>query len=325
MKRLPIKGVVLGDFSPVTNAHLYMIEFARRYVDELTILVDVHDADLITAKIRVAWLTELFPSVPVRQVRCAIWHKSNDTDIGEDLLNAVRRHLPKQGGHLFSLEPRGKLLAERLGVTFMPVEPAAIGLRATGKDVRETPLKHWEMLPRCVRPHYVKRVCIFGPESTGKSTLAQNLARHFNTLAVPEYARTYIESTGRDIDAADMLNIARAQVASEDAAARDANRVLFCDSDLVTSFLWSGRLVGTIPQWLRNEANRRHYDLYLLTDIDVPFVDDVHRYIPKERQAFLDRCIFELESRHRPFVQVKGGWGERFDTAVAAVEQLLKQ
>jgi HTH-type transcriptional repressor of NAD biosynthesis genes len=325
MKRLLKKGVVLGDFSPVTNAHAYMIEFARRYVDHLTIVIDVHANDEISAQLRTQWLEEMFPDLTVRQLRCKEWHKSNDGDIADDLVRGLRRLVPKKNGHIFCLDARGKPLAEMLGVTFVPLDPAGIGLTATERQVRQDPLKYWEMLPRCVRPHYVRRVCVFGPESTGKSTLALRLAKHFNTLAVPEYAKTYIESTGKEIDSEDMLNIARAQLASEDAAAREANRVLFCDSDLVTSILWSGRLTGEVPQWLRTEANRRQYDLYLLTDIDVPFVDDVHRYIPKERQAFFDRCIYELESRDRPFAHVKGGWEERFETAAAAVKEMLSR
>lgn len=323
MKRRQTKGVVVGDFSPVTNASVYMIEFARKYVDKLTIVIDVHAADKISPELRTKWLTELFPDIPVKLVRCKEWHKSDDADITDDLVRGLRRLTPKKDGHIFSLEARGKELAQRLGATFVPIDPVGIGLTATEKEVRANPLEHWEMLPACVRPHYVLRVCVFGPESTGKSRLAVRLAKHFKTLAVPEYAKTYIEQTGKEIDSDDMLNIARAQVASEDAAARHANRVLFCDSDLVTSFLWSTRLVGAVPQWLRDEANRRQYDLYLLADIDVPFVDDVHRYIPKERQVFFDRCLLELESRDRPFAHVKGGWEERFDTAVSAVEKLI--
>jgi NadR type nicotinamide-nucleotide adenylyltransferase len=206
----------------------------------------------------------------------------------------------------------------------MPLDVSGIIDGTSERDVRDNPLAHWSCLPRVVRPHYVKRVCVFGPESTGKSTLALALAEHFGTVAVPEYAKTYIEQTGREIDDQDMLAIARGQCALEDATARDANRVLFCDSDLVTSIIWSGRLVGSVPAWLRTEADRRSYDLYLLTHYDVPWVDDVHRYIPAESPAFFDRCLLELESRMRRYEQIKGSWDERFALAVAAVERLLE-
>lgn len=323
MKKIARKGVVIGDFTPLTNAHVHMIEFARHYVDELIVVVDAHKADSIAAEVRVAWLTELFPDVTVKRVESAIWHKSDGGDYSEGLVKGLRRIVPKRNGFIFSLEERGKKLAAMLGATYIPCDPASLGHTVGELDVRKDPLKHWEALPRIVRPHFVRKVCVFGPESTGKSTLAKQLAAHFNSVYVPEYAKTYIESTGKDIDSDDMVAIARGQCALEDATARDANRVLFCDSDLVTSIIWSGRLVGKIPDWLRNEADNRHYDLYLLTHYDVPWVDDVHRYIPKESPAFFDRCVLELESRHRNFVQIKGGWDERFKLAVAAVEQML--
>lgn len=328
MKRVNArKGVVLGDFCPVTNAHVHMIEFARNYVDELIIVVDEHAADAINAEQRVSWLTELFPGVSIRRVKSAEWHKSDASDYGNQLLAGLRRILPKASTaekFVFCLEARGKLLAEKLGATYIPCDPSLIGHTTTEKEIRANPLKHWKALPRIVRPHYVRRVCVFGPESTGKSTLAKQLAAHFGTVYVPEYAQTYIATNGKDIDDDDMLAIARGQCALEDAVARESNGVLFCDSDLVTSILWSGRLIGTVPDWLRTEADKRHYDIYLLTHYDVPWVDDAHRYIPKESPAFFDRCVLELERRKRKFTQIRGNWDERFQLAVKAVEEMLK-
>jgi HTH-type transcriptional regulator, transcriptional repressor of NAD biosynthesis genes len=325
MRRSKRKGVVLGDFSPLDNAHVHMIEFALNYVEELTIVIDEHAADTISAAARVAWLTELFPGVPVKRVKSTVWHKSDDADYGSSLVTGLRRLLPKTNGFLFCLEARGKLLADTLGASYIPVDPSLVGHKVAEKELRADPLKHWEALPRIVRPHFVRRVCVFGPESTGKSTLAKQLAERFGTVYVPEYAKTYIEANGKEIDDEDMLAIARGQCALEDAVARDANGVLFCDSDLVTSIIWSGRLVGKVPDWLRNEADRRHYDLYLLTHYDVPWVDDVHRYIPEESPAFFDRCVLELDSRKRRYSQIKGSWEDRFKLAVAAVEEMLAQ
>ncbi len=321
------KGVVLGDFCPVTNAHVHMIEFARNYVDELIIVVDEHAADAIDAERRAAWLSGLFPGVTIRRMKSAEWHKSDANDYGNQLLAGLRRILPKAFAgekFVFSLEARGKLLAEKLGAKYVPCDPSLVGHSVTEKEIRANPLQHWDSLPRIVRPHYVRRICVFGPESTGKSTLARKLAAHFGTVCVPEYAESYIKANGKDIDENDMVAIAHGQCALEDACALDAHRVLFCDSDMVTSSIWSGRLIGAIPEHLQRAADKRHYDLYLLTHYDVPYVDDAHRYIPKESPAFFDRCVHELDSRKRPFVQIKGNWDERFQLAVEAVERMLK-
>ncbi|CAM5998878.1 unnamed protein product [Sphagnum balticum] len=305
-----------------------MIEFARKYVDELTIVVDEHAQDLISGSARLAWLKDAFPDLSVQRIVSEIWHKSDDADFSPKLLRDLRKIVPKRGGHIFCLQKRGQFLAEALGATYIPVDLTALNMEALGnfaneRLVHKQPMLHWSILPECVRPYYVRRVCIFGPESTGKSTLALQLAEHFASVAVPEYAKTYIENNGKDIDENAMLNIARGQCAAEDALARKANRVLFCDSDLVTSSIWSGRLIGSVPAWLNEQANRRQYDLYLLTHYDVPWVDDVHRYIPKESPAFFDRCVLELESRQRNFVQIQGNWDERLALAVKAVEDLI--
>ena len=96
----------------------------------------------------------------------------------------------------------------------------------SGTAVRADPLGHWELLPECVRPYFLKRVCVFGPESTGKSTLARDLAREFGTLYAWEYARPLLDPQGGQCRPEDISRIARGQVATEDALARQADRVL---------------------------------------------------------------------------------------------------
>ena len=112
-------------------------------------------------------------------------------------------------------------------------------------------------------------------------------------------------------------------MAAEDAIAFNSNRVLFCDTDLLTTTIWSDWLFKSCPNWIAEEANQRQYDLYLVTDVDVPWVDDVVRYLPEERKSFLDRCLKELDDRNRNFVLLSGDWQNRFDKAVEAVEQVL--
>jgi HTH-type transcriptional repressor of NAD biosynthesis genes len=191
--------------------------------------------------------------------------------------------------------------------------------------IREDPMKQWRFLPRCVRPHFAKRVCVTGPESTGKTTLARRLAERFDTAVVPEYARTLLEAQRGALAKEDIERIARGQMASEDALAREANRVLVCDTDVLATTIWSDVLFGESPAWVREEADRRTYDVYLLCDADVPYVDDPVRYLPADaRHAFFARCARELDARGRRWVKIAGDWDERFATACAAVESLLR-
>ena len=169
----------------------------------------------------------------------------------------------------------------------------------------------------------ILKVCIFGPESTGKSTLAEKLAVHFDTFFVPEFAKSLIEAQNGAITLTDIPRIARGQMEAEDRLMKQASRILFCDTDLITTTIWSDWLFDECPAWIREEADSRRYDLYLLTDIDVPWVDDIHRYLPEDRREFLERCEKELDKRGLSYVKISGSWDERYNKACSAVKTLL--
>ena len=138
-----------------------------------------------------------------------------------------------------------------------------------------------------------------------------------------EYARGLLDPKGGRCDPEDIPRIARGQVASEDALARQAHRVLFCDTDVLTTTVWSDRLFGDCPAWIRELAATRRYDLTLLLDVDVPWVDDGQRFLEAERREFFERCREALERARRRHVVLRGSWAERFDAARAEVDRLI--
>jgi HTH-type transcriptional regulator, transcriptional repressor of NAD biosynthesis genes len=319
-------GMILGKFMPPHLGHVYGVEFARRFVARLTVLVCSLEREPIPGPLRFTWMRELFPDCDVRHVTdenpqephehpdfWRIWHAT------------IRRALPTGPDFVFASEPYGAPLAEVLGAKFIPIDLRRDLVPISGTAIRRAPLRHWEFLPPPVRPYYVKRVCVFGPESTGKTTLAADLARHFRTAWAGEFARGLLDPKAGRCDPEDIPLIARGQLASEDALARQANRVLFCDTDLITTTIWSRVLFGDCPRWIEEEADRRRYDLYLLLDVDVPWVDDSQRYLPHLRREFFERCRDELSRRGRRAVTISGTWPERFTRAVAAVETLLDE
>ena len=166
-------------------------------------------------------------------------------------------------------------------------------------------------------------VCLFGPESTGKTTLARALAEKFGTVFVPEYGRYYCESFGNECDAEDLRAIADGQKALEDAALRKAKTLLILDTDRVMTAVWADVLLGHRPAEL--DAVDRPADLYLLADVDVPFQHDTIRYFPDQdaRRRFLERCRNELEKRRLPFVLLQGDARTRLAQALAAIEAEL--
>src|SRR5262249_55082123 len=147
---------------------------------------------------------------------------------------ALHARVPDVPDYVFASESYGARLAAVLGSKFIPVDPLRAQVPASGTVVREAPIEHWDLLPEAVRPYFVKRVCIFGPESTGKSMLAARLARHYRTVHVAEFARTLLDLNNGRCERDDIRLIAKGQAAMEDALARQAYRVLFCDTDLLT-------------------------------------------------------------------------------------------
>lgn len=174
----------------------------------------------------------------------------------------------------------------------------------------------------------IRRVAIFGPESTGKTALAEQLAAQFGEPWAPEYVRKFWDDHGGVIVAADLPAIARGQIDGEEAAAARAQRVMFCDTDLLTNVLWADLLfAGKCLPWVREEAERRsrNYALYLLCDTDLPFVPDPQRSFPDEAGRAMCRRLWRetLESRGLPFVEICGEGDARLVAAVAAVEKVL--
>lgn len=174
----------------------------------------------------------------------------------------------------------------------------------------------------------IKRVVIFGTESTGKTTLAQKLAAHFGEPWSPEFVREFWNLRNGKITAADLGSIALGQMANEDHALSLAQRLVFFDTDLLTCTLWDDVLFpGECPPWVRTEAEERSraVTLWLLCDTDIPFVPDPQRCFPDDATRSEGRQFwrYALEKRSLPFVEIRGNWEQREAAAVAAVEEIM--
>ena len=134
----------------------------------------------------------------------------------------------------------------------------------------------------------VTRIVVTGSESTGKTTLARDLAAHFGAQWVPEQSRSYAERVRRELKADDVAPIASEQITAEDAAIADAlrrgNRWLFLDTDLISTVVYARHYYGSCPPWIEAEARARRGDLYLLADIDLPWQPDSVRDRPRARE-----------------------------------------
>ena len=318
-------GVVLGKFMPPHLGHLYLTEMAASYVDRLMVVVEHIQDEPIPSALRHAWMKELLPRAEVLHLTTPHPQDPMERDDFWDLWRtSLLQLLPAKPDFVFASDAYGARLAQELHATFVPVDPARSVMPISGTEVRGDPLRNFRFLPPPVRAHYARRVCVFGPESTGKSTLTEALARHYGTVFVPEYARTHITANGGLVEAHDMLPIARGQLASERALARRCDRVLFSDTDVLATTIWSEVLFGQVDAEVEALAASQHFDLTLLLDVDVPWVADIVRYLPGERASFFARCEEALARRSRNTIMVRGTWDERFESATRAVDALLR-
>jgi NadR type nicotinamide-nucleotide adenylyltransferase len=173
----------------------------------------------------------------------------------------------------------------------------------------------------------VKRVVLLGSESTGKTTLAERLARHYGVSWVPEFVREYASGKGSPLEASDVDAVARGQVALEDdylsrAAAAD-ERLLIGDTDLLSTAVYAAHYYGRVAAWVEESARERRPDLYLLLDVDLPWVPDPQRdrgHLRGEMHALFRDAA---ERSGVPFVVISGDAEARFAVARAAIDGLL--
>ena len=172
-----------------------------------------------------------------------------------------------------------------------------------------------------------KRIAIVGPESTGKSTLAEKLAKQFAEPSVPEVAREYLEKLDRPYAYEDLLQIGKQQMQLEDELAMQAQHFLFCDTDLRVIQVWSQHRYGKVDPWVLEEIARRTYDLILLCAPDLPWQADPLREHPEleMRQQFFEIYQRLTEASGIPWILVSGDTDKRLSTAIQAVGSLKKE
>ena len=180
------------------------------------------------------------------------------------------------------------------------------------------------------QPTGIIKVVLFGPESTGKTTLSRQLAQHYKTVWTPEYARKYLQekwNAERKIcEPSDILPIAIGQIKSENELAKNANRVLICDTDLLETKVYSEVYFdGTVDPMLDVYALKNQYDLYLLTYIDTPWEKDDLRDKPAEREEMFNVFEAALITYNRPYILLKGDEKSRLTAAINTIDELLNK
>lgn len=166
------------------------------------------------------------------------------------------------------------------------------------------------------------KIAVIGPESTGKSTLSEQLARHYGTVWVPEYARYYCAYLKKEAVLQDEINMFYGQIALEDSLIPLAKDLLICDVTILNIKVYCEEFFGECPDFVAEEIKRRRYDLYLLTDIDMPWEDDPLRGLQHRRPYFFELYKKELEALGAVYRVVSGLGDKRLQCAIDIIDSL---
>lgn len=302
-----IRGLVIGKFLPLHKGHLGLISFAARQCDELIVSMSEAATDTIDPKLRLTWLrdaTAAWSNVRVASIIDDFDHEDlpwkERTSIWAQVINKKYGRIDK----VFSSEEYGVYFAANLGAVSVEFDRERKMFPVAASLIRRSPFDYWHFIPNVVRPYFVKKVCFYGPESTGKSSTAIRMAKFYNTVYVPEVAREMV--TKNDFTIEDIIRIGYAQAERVVQQTKSANKILFCDTDLITTQIYSRQYLGVVPEILYDLEKQVVYDRYFFFDIDVQWIPDGLRDLGNRREEMKEIFLEELRSRNITYVLVSG-------------------
>jgi NadR type nicotinamide-nucleotide adenylyltransferase len=341
------RGLVVGKFCPLHRGHEMLIRRAVANCDDVVIISYTKpEFGSYTPLLREAWIKELFPQVltlaiddDILRGHCARRGLPVRTVPRNDASDAVHREfvawlclaiLGLTVDAVFTSEEYGDGFAAALTAYFsgslgkpVPVSHVCVDRQrlevpVSGTAVRAGPHAQRDFLSPVVYASHVERICFLGGESSGKTTLAAAAAKRLDTLWVAEYGRELWETKGGRLDAADMLTIAREQVAREAALARQARRWLFCDTSPLTTLFYSLDMFGAAAPELFELAKRSYAGIFLCAP-DFAFVQDGTRrdqhFRTRQHEWYLER----LASMNVRFTLLSGSVEARLETVAACL------
>jgi len=320
-----IRGLVIGKFMPVHKGHIALINFAASQCDELIVSMSYTPSDVIDPQLRFSWIKEIFKHHP--KITPAIIIDDFDTDAlpwpERTRIWAKRmREVYPEINIIFSSEEYGSHFASHLNAEHKSFDPDRYQIPVSATLIRNNPFRYWEYIPEEVRPFFVKKICFYGSESTGKSTMAKRMAAIYKTEFVPEVARELI--TSNDFTAEDIIHIGHAQTQRVIDKSKKANKILFCDTDVITTQIYSYHYLKVIPPVLYDLEKQIHYDQYFLFDIDVVWVADDLRDLGSQRSEMYEVFKRELDKRKISYLKVQGSYEERERFIQSVIDPMLE-
>lgn len=332
-------GLVLGKMYPPTKGHLYLIDTALEYAEKVHIIVCHNSTQDISGKDRTWVLKQIYHITRGLKDRVKI-HSFCDDGLPQNesycktldefysyWVPVVYDNVPELDV-VFTSEAYGDDFGRYLGVDHFLVDKARKRVNISATRVRENPFKEWVYIPKKARYLFTKRVAIMGPESVGKSLLTEKLAEHFKTSMIHEWGRTVFERNGNKVSLDDFIKISQLRQEDENRAIEESNKLIITDTEDITTYIFSKMYYPdtykTIePYFLEKIKKEKPYDLYILLKPDVPGFQDGTRQFLEERWSHYEEIKLKLKALNVNFIEVGGGWAERFLWSKQEIEKLF--
>lgn len=311
-------GLTLGKFAPFHKGHQLLIETALNEVDELIVLI--YDDPIINIPLatRANWIREIYPKVIVIEGI----NSPNDTGYTPEIMKIQEDYVSSILGnrsisHFYSSEPYGVHMSASLNAINRQVDVSRKIIPISATEIRKDAFKNKNFVHPKVYEDLVTKVVLLGAPSTGKTTLAENLASHFNTQWMPEYGREYWEKhqVQKRLTLEDLVKIAEIHIEREDALLLQSNQFLFSDTNAITTYLFSLDYHGIALPALENLAKmaENRHDIILVCDTDIPYDNTWDRSGDVKRKEFQQKIIEDLNARNLKYFMLNGTVDQRIE------------
>jgi len=318
------RGLVIGKFMPLHKGHIALINFAAQQCDEVIVSMSVTTSDSIDGALRFSWIQEIFQHEA--RIKPAMVEDNFDDETlplparTKIWASFIKKRFPPID-LIFSSEEYGEPFAKNLGAQHITFDRVRKEFPVSASQIRKHPFQYWSFIPEKVQPYFVKKICFYGPESTGKSSAAKQMAEKYKTTFVPEVARELISAN--DFGLETIIAIGNAHYDRIQEKLKTANKILFCDTDAITTQIYSHHYLSEVPSILYELEKKITYDQYFLFDIDVPWIEDGLRDLGHMRKEMF--LIFKkaLDKRGINYILVSGKGQERENTITKVVDAML--
>lgn len=324
-----IRAFVFGKFLPFHKGHEAMIKFALTKCDFLSVLVCCDNEENISGEVRKGWIESTFAGL--KNIEVKVLHYDNQllpntsetsTNVSKIWSVEFKKHCPDYD-LIITSEPYGELVAGFMGIQHIAFDLDKAHHPISASVIRNDLFANWHYLPAAVKPYFAIKVAILGAESTGKTTLTERLAKHFNCSYVLEAGRELIpDSTKFTFE--DLHLVANEHAKRIDEAILGDSPLIIIDTDIhITKSYARSTFDRELP--VENDIYRTNKaDLYLYLNNDAPYYQDGTRLSKMDRDL-LDRSHREVLIDHQiKLVEISGNWQTRFEQAVLEVSQLIK-